>query len=104
MDRLQEKNDLLFKLGALFGPLQRLAASPTEYDEQERAEIIARYCDEYPRLHAAFDAFCRGHAGHHYMIEEKRFWSAVQGLMTDLLGYRDLGAALPDRLTDARGH
>ena len=59
------------------GPLQRLAAAPAEYDEQERAEIIARYCDEYPRLYAAFDAFCRGHAGPHYMIEEKRFWGAV---------------------------
>ena len=50
MNRLQEKYGLFSKLGALFGPLQRLVEHPEQYNEQERAQTIARFCDEYPKL------------------------------------------------------
>lgn len=102
MDRLQQKNELLVKLGMLFGPLQRLVAMPADYDEQERAETIARYCYEYPILESEFLSFCENHPGHKYQIEQLRFKTAVQGVMVDLHNYRDLDTILPERLKAAR--
>jgi hypothetical protein len=63
-DRLNETIDLLVKLGRLFGPMQRLAESPDEYNEQERAETIARYLSEHQLLIQDFAKFSTGQPGH----------------------------------------
>ncbi len=72
MDRLTEKLDLLVKLGYLFGPLQHLVAHSDEYDEQERAETIARYLSEHQTFIADFGRFSTGQAGHNYQIEYRK--------------------------------
>ena len=69
MDRLNEKLDLLVKLGRLFGPMQRLAEFPNEYDDQERAETVARFLSEQQQLTQDFLAFSKGQPGHNYAIE-----------------------------------
>jgi hypothetical protein len=102
MDRLQQKSDLLIKLGALFGPLQRLVEVPGDYNEQERAEVIARYCAEWSELTARFSSFCRGQPGHYYAVEAHRFAAALMGVKTDVSTCRDLADVLPSRLRKAR--
>jgi hypothetical protein len=102
MDRARQKSELLMKLGALFGPLDSLVAAPADYDEQERAEIIARYCAEYPQLILEVRTFCMAQAGHKYSIQETRFVRALAGVELDLLNHRDLGSILPVAKSDAR--
>jgi len=77
MDRLRKKNDLFIQLGALFGPLQHLAANSTLYDEQERAQTIARFCAEHSNLLNEFRAFTLSQPGHNYAIENFNFREAV---------------------------
>ncbi len=96
MDRAQQKNELLIKLGALFGPLQRLVASPESYDEQERAEVIARYCAEFPKLMREFQAFSVGQPAHDYTIQYYNFHNAVYEVMSKL---RTGQSELPDILS-----
>jgi hypothetical protein len=57
MDRLQQKNELFFKLGRLFDPLLKVIDNPEDYDEQERARVIAQYCSEHKALQEEFTAF-----------------------------------------------
>ena len=90
MDRLQEKNNLFVKLGALFGPLMRLAEYPDEYDYQERAATLARYFAEYGRLASEISKFCKGQPGHSYSIEESKAIDALHGVHSNLLVYGDL--------------
>lgn len=77
MSRLDEKNDLLLKLGKLFGPLERLAEYPNDYDAQERTEIVARYISEHLLLIQSFGQFKVGQAGHDYNLEYKKFLRAL---------------------------
>lgn len=103
MDRLQQKNEFFVKLGALFGPLQRLAGSPESYDEQERTEIIARYCAEYPRLKDQFRTFSQSLPGHDYVIQYQRFQEALDTTMYDLKADKqELGDILCRGLTQAK--
>jgi len=85
-NRLQQKNDLFIKLGALFGPLQHLAEHSDEYDEQERAQTIARYSSKYSVLLHEFISFCEGQPGHRYVIEHVKFQGALEGVIQDLMG------------------
>lgn len=101
MGRLHQKNDLLVKLGRLFGPLQDLAEHPEAYDEQERAEALARYFAEYPELASEFESFSRGHPGHNYTIQYHKFFSALRGVQRDLLRNMDLAEVLPNKLATA---
>jgi hypothetical protein len=80
MDRLQEKNNLFFKLGALFGPLLRLIENPDQFDDQEKAETLARYFAEFPKLNNEFMIFAKGQPGHFYQIEWQKFSQALDGV------------------------
>ena len=86
MDRLQQKNSLLVKLGALFGPVQRLIEHADEYDEQEKAETVARYCAEFPKLTVEFEAFSKGQPGHVYAIQNQRFSVALYEVQQQACG------------------
>lgn len=103
LNRLQQKNDLLIKLGALFGPLQHLAESPDEYDEQEKAQTIARYSSEYSVLLKEFISFCEGQPGHKYVIEHHRFQAALEGVVQDIMGeHIELPILVRNRLEQAK--
>jgi len=86
MDRLQQKNNLFIKLGALFGPIQRLIDTPDRYDEQERSEILARYFYEYPKFQEDVFAFTQGQPGHRYINEYFSVASSLDGFqgVTDI--------------------
>jgi hypothetical protein len=102
MERLQQKNNLNFKLGMLFGPLQRLIEKPDEYDEQERSQIIARYNLERETLLDEFREFCNTQPGHDYEVEYLKFYIALIGLTDDILYERDeLPDIIPRRLSEA---
>lgn len=103
MDRLQEKNNLFMKLGVLFGPMIRLAENPNDYDEQERAETIARYCAEYPKLTREFIIFAQGQPGHDYAIELERYGNALNGVATNLIhSLKELSELVPEQLAKAQ--
>jgi hypothetical protein len=102
MDRLNEKLDLLVKLGRLFGPMQRLAESPDEYDEQERAETIARYFSEHQLLIQDFARFSTGQPGHNYQIEYKKFIRALSRVASRLEQGHDLRQIVTEHLAMAR--
>jgi len=103
VDRLQEKNDLFYKLGALFDPLQRLVDDPDSYDEQEQAEVIARYCAEHQALIATFKEFSTGQRGHNYIVEYNKFHNALYGVVSELQGgHRGLGDIISKSLSIAK--
>lgn len=102
MDRLTEKLDLLVKLGRLFGPMQRLAECPDDYNEQERAETIARYLYEHQVLIQEFAKFSTGQAGHNYQIEYKKFIRALTYVAGRIEKGHDLGQLLTEQITIAR--
>lgn len=102
MDRLKWKNELFMKLGALFGPLQRLVEKPDQYDEQERAQTIARYFAEYPILGQEFRQFSLGQQGHNYAIEYSRFYDALDSVRYMMIRGTPLENILQDRLLMAQ--
>jgi hypothetical protein len=102
MDRLQQKNELFMKLGALFGPLQHLAESPGSYNEEERKEAIARYSNEWRKLEREFRAFSTGQAGHAYTIERRNFTLALYRVILDLDAGGNLADILARRVPQAR--
>lgn len=100
-DRLQQKNDLLIKLGALFGPLQHLAENPTVYDEHEKSQAIARYSSEYVKLLTEFTSFCEEQPGHWYVIEHGKFQDALEGMIRDF-EHGPLSVRVHNRLEQAK--
>ena len=102
MDRLTEKLDLLVKLGRLFGPLQQLCDSPDTYDEQERAETIARYLSEHQLLIREFLDFSTGQPGHNYEIEYRKIHSALFGVRNRIESGDDLKQVVAEHLSEAR--
>lgn len=95
-DRLRQKQDFLVKLGMLLGPLQRLIEHPTDFNEREKAETLARYFAEWHTLINQFDGFCNGQPGYSYRIEFMRFFKALNDLETSLINGVQLEKILPD--------
>jgi hypothetical protein len=102
MTRLEQKHDLLVKLGKLLGPLEHLMEHPDRYDEQERAETLARYFAEFEKLIQDFRGFSKGQPGHEYLIECDRFTNALVVLRHHLVGGGDLKSKLPEAMANAR--
>jgi hypothetical protein len=103
MDRLQQKNDLYFKLGALFNPLLQLINRPEDYNEQEQARILARYCAEYNVLINDFHHFSIGEPGHNYFIQESRFSNALNRVLIDIEQHDlELSEVVPENLAIAK--
>jgi len=84
MDRLQDKYSLFTKLGALLGPLYRLLEHPSQYNEQEAARVVARFCNEHGHLNAEMKRFCEGETGHDYAIQFSRFFNALNSIKVGL--------------------
>lgn len=84
MDRLKWKNDIIYKLGILFGPIQRINDDPESYNNQEEARILARFCSEYPKLTQEFKQFCTAQPGEDYDIQYTRLWEALTYFKADL--------------------
>jgi hypothetical protein len=95
MNRLQEKYTLFTKLGALLGPLQRLVDHPEQFDEQESARVIARYCDEHQRLANEMNVFSKGEPGHDYLIQYSHFFTALHEIRLGLQNNKKLEDLLP---------
>jgi hypothetical protein len=102
MDRLQEKYALFTKLGALLGPLQRLLSHQDQYNEQEAAQIVARFCDEYPRLNGEMRVFSKGEPGHNYVIQYSRFFNALDSIKVGLEYDKKLEVVLPPAVAKAQ--
>ncbi len=102
MGRLESKLDMLLKLGRLFGPLERLVETPDEFDEQERAEVLARYFSEYPKLNQEFRAFSVGQLGHNYLLEFEKFFNSLERVKARLVQGDDLKIILEDCIETAR--
>lgn len=101
MDRLAEKYGLLVKLGELFRPLKHLGDYPEKYDEQERAETIAQYFAEYPKLISDFDVFSNGQPGYKYLIQYNEFRAALRGVQQDIVNGMDISTSVGKRYEDA---
>jgi hypothetical protein len=101
-DRLREKQDLLVKLGVLFGPLLRLIEHPHEYDAQEKAEAIARYCAEFEILIREFKEFTQGQAGHDYAVQAIGFHIALTNVRSDMVNRLSLETSVRRNFAAAR--
>jgi len=101
MNRLEEKNKLFLKLGALFGPLERLIDHPSQYNEQEKSETLARYFSDYSKLQEEFRAFSLGQPDHNYAIEFNNFFNALYGVLGRLIGKQDLETVVREQLSIA---
>lgn len=102
MDRLDAKLDMLLKLGRLFGPLEHLIEAPEDFDEQQRAETLARYFAEYSKLKEECRAFSRGQPGHNYQIEREKFFNALNGVADRLRNGHALEDVVRENLKIAR--
>jgi hypothetical protein len=102
MDRLQQKYSLFVKLGALFGPLLQIVENPDQYDEQERAETLARYFSEYHILMNEFRMFSTDQPGHNYLIEHNRFHHALDGVRSKLQSGASLADTIHAQLAEAQ--
>lgn len=102
MDRLSEKLDMLVKLGRLFGPLERLIETPKDFDEQERAETLARYFAEFSKLDEEFRIFSKGQPGHNYQLEYSKFYGALYGVAKRLKQGHALEDVVQENLKIAR--
>ena len=90
------------KLGALFGPLFKLVDAPEQYNPQERAETIARYFAEYPKLQTEFGTFSTGQPGHDYAIESHRFRTALKSIKVSLILGQSLEAVVREQFALAQ--
>ncbi|QDV80283.1 hypothetical protein [Botrimarina mediterranea] len=102
MDRLDAKLDMLLKLGRLFGPLERLIEAPEDFNEQERAETLARYFSEFPKLNDECRKYSVGQAGHNYQIEFEKFFNALYGVFRQLQAGHELEKVVRNSVKDAR--
>lgn len=101
-NRLSEKCDLYYSLGALIRPLEVLVASPSNYTSQERAAVIARYNAEWPQLAQQAERFSKSEPGHNYSIEYHRFFLALSGITNRVARGAALDEILPVQLQQAR--
>lgn len=92
MDRIREKEELLYKLGSLFGPVEALVALPF-HSEELRARVMARYTSEHKKLIREFQAFSIGEPGHDYATQYNAFHNALYGLPQQV-------ATSPEKLAD----
>ena len=92
MDRIREKEELLYKLGALFGPVEALVAQPN-HSEESRARVMARYTSEHNKVTQEFHTFSVGEPGHDYRTQYIEFHNALYGLPKQV-------AKSPDKLAD----
>lgn len=103
LNRLQKKEDLFTKLGMLFGPLLHLTENPLLYDEQERAEVLARYFSECYLLTIDFEQFSQGQQGHDYRVQYAKFHQALNGISNDLIFMNaELNDIVPVRFNQAK--
>ena len=78
-DRHEEKEDLLYKLGRLFGPIQDLISRGPDATSDERTRVLARYSAEYEQLITAFRGFSTSEHGLNYLAQYNQFHNAVYG-------------------------
>ena len=102
MNRLKEKSDLLVELGALFGPLLRLVANASDYNQQERSQTIARYLAESPKFWRKVQTFSTGQPGHDYQIEFYRCHGAIESIRNRSIGGEPLESIVPVALANAQ--
>jgi hypothetical protein len=102
VNRLEQKSGLLIKLGTLLGPLLRLVDAPDEYNQQEKAETLARYFAEYDKLIEAFRAFCTGQPRHNYSLEFHKLRDALLSVHSQLMNGETLERILPKIIASAQ--
>jgi hypothetical protein len=65
--------------------LLKLTDNPENYDAQEKARVIARYCSEYTILQEEFRSFAKGESGHNYLVEYSMFFNALDSVINNLI-------------------
>jgi hypothetical protein len=82
-ERITKKEELLYKLGRLFGPLEQFVERGDDANNEERSRVLARYSAEYQTLIAEFRAFSLGEPGHDYREELRKFNNALYSFPTN---------------------
>lgn len=78
-NRHEEKEDLLYRLGRLFGPVQDLVARGHDATTDERTRVLARFSAQYKDLIDDFRTFSKSEPGHNYLAQYQQFNIAVAG-------------------------
>ncbi|MCC6797278.1 MAG: hypothetical protein IT366_19330 [Candidatus Hydrogenedentes bacterium] len=102
MDRLRQKHDLYIKLGALFGPLLSMVKNLGAYDEQEKAQVHARYCAEFRKLSDEFLNFAKGEKDHDYLLQTQLFQVALNQMAYETIEKVSTEAVILKYMNSAR--
>lgn len=92
-ERLRQKEDLLYRLGQLFGPIEQLIARGDKATPEDRLRVLARYNAEHQTLITEFHAFSLGEPGHDYRDEYRNFHHA-------LYSFPQRAAQSPEKLSE----
>lgn len=80
--RLEQKNDLLIKLGMLFRPLVEMVESTALHDPEARSRVLARYAKESLDFMVEMNTFSQEDPGYRYEVEAQRVALAVRGIVS----------------------
>lgn len=92
MDRLQEKNDLIFMLAQVVGPLTHLTDA---LDSNEQMRLVGRFMHDKSELSSRVDKFCSSEPNHSYQHISQNFHVSKDGLHTLHIAARELP---PDKI------
>ena len=76
--------------------------APDQYNQQERAETLARYFAEHHKLQAEFRVFSIGQPGHNYAVESQRFGMALNSILAHVFHGRPLETFVREQLAIAQ--
>jgi hypothetical protein len=79
MNRKREQVTIFTQLGALFGPVLKVAENPGSYDSDERTRIHARFCFDAEAFLRNVATYGRGEPGHDYGVQ----WHRIHFLVND---------------------
>ena len=83
MKRKREQATIFKQLGALFGPVVKIAENPESYDSDERTRIHARFCFDTEAFKRNVQNYGLGEPGHDYGVQ----WHKIHSLVNS---YKDI--------------
>lgn len=102
MNRKKQKEDLIYKLGLLLGPLQDFVDNPERYNPDSRSRTAAKYFADDPRFEMELREFCYSEPGHVYHREWRKLHNALHRLRCAVEEHLDEPEVLKDLMEEKR--
>ena len=69
MNRKEQQEELIYKVGLLLRPIEDVIARPDDFDADARARLRAQFHVDHQRLSNELNAYCKSEPGHEYSME-----------------------------------